>query len=202
MADWIDFKTVKGLATMAGLLAHYGVRFQHKTQLYLPCPLPSHTSKSSGSSFSVNLERNIWSCKSASCIAGRQRTDKDGGNCLDFVVEMERCDLKTAAVKIVDLFGVKPETREMIERESVQAGPDYTLIDWLEKTPQVSAGVRADNPSPLEPSAQAQPVKGHMKEVDVWFDGLISDPPDWKKIKNAVKARLIDSYKNGLAARS
>jgi hypothetical protein len=41
-----------------------------------------------------------------------------------------------------------------------------------------------------------------MKDVDKWFDGLISDPPDWKRIRNAVKARLIESYKNGKEART
>jgi hypothetical protein len=107
--QWIDFKEVKGMATMAGVLEHYGIPFQHKAQIYIPCPLPSHTSKHSGNSLSVNLERSIWSCKSESCITGRN--GKEGGNVLDFVMWMEPCDLKSAATKIVEWFGVKPETK-------------------------------------------------------------------------------------------
>jgi len=42
----------------------------------------------------------------------------------------------------------------------------------------------------------------YMKDVDLWFESLISEPPDWKKIKTAFKARLIESYKNGAASKS
>jgi hypothetical protein len=96
---WLDFKEVKAMATMADVLSHYNVLFQHKTQIYIPCPLPSHTSKHSSNSLSVNLERNVWACKSESCISGRN--GKEVGNVLDFVMWMERCDLKLAAEKIM-----------------------------------------------------------------------------------------------------
>lgn len=202
------------MATMAGVLEHYGVRFQHKTQIYLPCPLPSHTSKSSSNSLSVNLERNIWACKSESCIAGRN--GKEGGNVLDFVMWMERCDLKSAAALIVEWFGKEktPPEGEAISNlkgpnNPTSTEPEHNLVDWLEethaaqqKTPPVAAGVRADNPSPPDTTSPPVNGKGYMKDVDLWFESLISEPPDWKKIKTAFKARLIESYKNGAASKS
>jgi CHC2 zinc finger len=214
MGQWIDFKEVKAMASMADVLAHYGVRFQHKTQIYLPCPLPSHTSKHSSNSLSVNLERNIWACKSESCISGRN--GKEGGNVLDFVMWMERCDLKSAAAKIVEWFGTK-QNAPSPERSAISGTPDnpnppaeeHNLVDWLErKTPDAlwaNPGVRADNPSPPDHNSSAgngnSNPKGYMKDVDVWFESLITDPPDWKKIKTAFKARLIESYKNGAASK-
>jgi hypothetical protein len=57
--------------------------------------------------------------------------------------------------------------------------------------------VRADNPSQPDHKSSAVAVKGFMRSVDDWFDPLISDPPDWKKIKNAIKGKLLESYNNG-----
>ncbi len=210
--EWIDFKEVKGLATMSGLLQHYQVRLRGSSfQLRGNCPLPSHTAKD-GNSFNVNLDRNIWSCKSASCIANRN--GKEGGNVLDFVVQMEGCDLKTAAGKIVEWFGVKqkpplPESRsgEVSNSNPTAPASEHNLVDWLtgptqEKTPpNTQAGVGVENSSPLDPTSNPSNGKGYMKDVDVWFDSLVSDQPDWKIIKNAVKGRLIESYKAGKAAR-
>jgi hypothetical protein len=214
---WLDFKEVKSMATMAGVLGHYGVRFQHRTQIYLPCPLPSHASKHSGNSLSVNLERNIWACKSESCISNRN--GKEGGNVLDFVMWMEQCDLKSAAAKIVEWFGTTPHNGQSVrldtskKTEKTDVSEEHNLVDWLEgaqqKTPAAtlaSPGVRADNPSPPDHTSSAgngnSNPKGYMKDVDMWFDSLISDPPDWKKMRTAVKTRLIESWKNGKAAAS
>lgn len=199
------------MATIADILSHYGVRFQHKTQIYIPCPLPLHTSKSSGNSLSVNLERNIWACKSESCIAGRN--GKEGGNVLDFVMWMERCDLKSAAAKIMEWFGTKPSSDSLTLKEkpnetakdtsSNSLTEEHNLVDWLEqKTPPIAAGVRADNSSPPDHNSSAGNGKGYMTEVDRWLDGLLIEPYDWKTIRNGIKARLIESYKAGKNAKS
>lgn len=212
---------------MAGVLAHYGVSFQHKNQIYIPCPLPSHTSKHSSNSLSVNLERNIWACKSESCIAGRN--GKEGGNVLDFVMWMEGCDLKSAATKIVEWFGTRQEPQnhfhdatKMVEVKSnppveatKPAEPAHSFVTWSygpsnkngsPKIEEPSGGASVqhpvpgsiNNPSPDNHNSSPVPVKGYIgNDVDKWFDSLISDPPDWKQIKNAVKARLIESYHNG-----
>jgi 5S rRNA maturation endonuclease (ribonuclease M5) len=62
-----------------------------------------HSSHKSRDSFSVNPERNVWSCQSASCIAARD--GHAGGNVLDLVALMEHCSLHDAAIRIRDTFG-------------------------------------------------------------------------------------------------
>jgi hypothetical protein len=212
---WVDFKEVKGMATMAGVLEHYGIRFQHKTQIYLPCPLPSHTSKHSSNSLSVNLERNIWACKSESCIGGRN--GKEGGNVLDFVICMEQCDVKTAAAKIVEWFGVKTETKSPMVISRPES--EYNLVDWLEGTSNKNGSPKIEEPSgganvaghnnPSQQNNNPSPVKGKVSaDVDKWFDALIvrkdkeSDADFWQRVREAVKYKFFESYKNGKAART
>ncbi len=105
---WIDLKAVKQSVSMDDLLSRYGVSLKkvNSVQLRGCCPLPTHTSKDSRWSFNVNTERNIWSCKSDSCVSGSGRK---GGNCLDFVAAMEKCSVVDAAKKIVEWYGRKPE---------------------------------------------------------------------------------------------
>jgi len=223
MGQWVDFKEVKGMATMAGVLTHYGVRFQHKNQIYIPCPLPTHTSKHSSNSLSVNLERSVWSCKSESCIAGRN--GKEGGNVLDFVMWMEGCDLKSAAAKIVEWFGTKqaPQTAPKPPALSRSAATGPTFVTWSHGAPNKNGSPKIEepsggadvqhpvpginNPSPPDNNESAGGGKGYIKNVDGWFDALVKrndnedDATFWHRIKNAVKGRLIESYKNGKAAR-
>jgi DNA primase len=65
--------------------------------------LPTHTSRESTASFSVNIARNVWSCQSASCIAARG--GQIGGNVLDLVAAIERCSLREAGLHMVSWFG-------------------------------------------------------------------------------------------------
>ena len=227
---YIDFKQVKTLVTMEELLVRYGVRFIPKSQLHnLSCPFPSHVSKDKNA-LSVNLERNIWSCKSQSCVAGRE--GKEGGNVLDFVMLMEGMTAHQAGEKILEWYDLKKQkprlatealaqTQTNVGHENSRQIPEIQANSApvqprrpigfqpperkIPPEPEMhSSGVRADNPSPPVSTTRSGPVKvkGHMKEVDVWFDSLISDPPDWQKIRNAVKARLIESWRNGKAAAS
>jgi|HubBroStandDraft_2_1064218.scaffolds.fasta_scaffold235946_2 hypothetical protein len=62
--------------------------------------------------------------------------------------------------------------------------------------------MRADNPSPPDSNQAAGNGNGYIKDVDAWFDALIVEPVDLRKLRNAVKAKLIESYKNGKAART
>jgi hypothetical protein len=214
MSQWVDFKEVKTLVTMSVLLQRYRVILRgNGAQLRGACPLPSHTSRD-GLTFNVNLDRHIWSCKSASCISNRN--GKEGGNVLDFVMQMEQCDLKTAAGKIVEWYGTKPESTSGIRQNTHSQTQDpmgnaeeHNLVDWLDathasqqKNPPThgQAGIGANNPSPLDDKSSAQKGNGYCSDVDRWLDGLLVEPLDRKKIGNAVKARLIDSYKAGKAA--
>lgn len=198
----IDFAEVKRMVNMQDLLVHYNVSMRcpnpaRPEQLKGNCPLPTH--KHDGKeSFNVNLERNCWSCWSRSCLAGRD--GKDGG-VLDFARLMEGCSLFEAAAKIVQWFGAKPHAKDLkhglVKRE--KTAEDTSLIDWLERGSSENISERPGAgglPVRSDTSAKAEPVK-YMQEVDRWFDSLISEPPDWQKVRNAVKARLIESYKNG-----
>jgi hypothetical protein len=207
--SWFNYKDVKGMVTMSQLLERYRIllRSTGPRQLKGDCPLPTHSSNSK-TSFNVNLDKNCWSCFATSC-----KRDEISGNVLGFVMAMEGCDLKSAAQKIVEWYGVK-QTAEFVSIPKTDVNkptePENNLVDWLESSnkketsekKEVSSEVVHDavgNPSPPDHNPSPVPVngKGYMKDVDMWFDGLVSDPPDWKKIKTAVKARLIESFKNG-----
>jgi 5S rRNA maturation endonuclease (ribonuclease M5) len=100
-----DFRSIKQRIPIDGVLARYGVKLRSVGPHTLcgPCPLPTHTSRQSHQSFSVNLARQVWSCHSASCIAARH--GRMGGHVIDLVAIMERCSLRHAGIRLQDWFG-------------------------------------------------------------------------------------------------
>jgi DNA primase len=104
--DWVSFQTVKAAVSMEMVLARYGVTLRRlsATSLRGNCPLASHTSEVSIQSFAVQTARNIWSCRSASCVDGRG--GQRGGSIIDFVAAMERCTIREAALKLQSWFPV------------------------------------------------------------------------------------------------
>ena len=70
---WVDFKQLKADVAIEQVLAHYGVHLRRigATELRGRCPLPTHTSSRSRDSFAVNIARNVWSCRSLSCMQAR-----------------------------------------------------------------------------------------------------------------------------------
>ncbi|MBX9660412.1 MAG: toprim domain-containing protein [Nitrospiraceae bacterium] len=101
---FVDFRIVKERVSMQAILDHYNVRLRQANQHSLrgKCPLPTHSSEKSAESFSVQTEKNIWACQSASCAGSRQ--GKKGGNILDFVSVMENCSIREAAQKLHGWF--------------------------------------------------------------------------------------------------
>jgi DNA primase len=102
-----DFKSLKQRISIDQVLARYGVKLRRvgPHTLYGPCPLPTHTSRQSRQSFSVNLSLQVWSCHSASCIAARG--GHIGGHVIDLVAIMERCGLREAGLRLQDWFSVR-----------------------------------------------------------------------------------------------
>jgi len=100
-----DFRSIKQRILIDRVLARYGVKLLPggPHTLHGPCPLPTHTSRHSQESFSVNLARQVWSCHSASCIAARH--GRIGGHVIDLVAIMERCSLRQAGIRLQDWFG-------------------------------------------------------------------------------------------------
>lgn len=99
-----DFKSLKQRIPIDHVLARYGVRLRRvgPHNLYGRCPLPTHNSRQSRQSFSVNLSLNVWSCHSASCIAARG--GHIGGHVIDLVAIMDRCSLRKAGLRLHDWF--------------------------------------------------------------------------------------------------
>lgn len=104
-APQADFKSLKQRIPIDHVLARYGVKLRSvgPRTLYGRCPLPTHTSRQSRQSFSVNLSLQVWSCHSASCIAARG--GHMGGHVVDLVAIMERCGLREAGLRLQDWFG-------------------------------------------------------------------------------------------------
>jgi|HubBroStandDraft_6_1064221.scaffolds.fasta_scaffold343244_1 DNA primase len=103
-APQADFRSIKQRIPIDAVLAHYGVKLRSAGAHTLcgPCPLPTHTSRNSRDSFSVDLSRRVWSCHSASCIAARG--GHLGGHVIDLVTIMERCSLRQAGLRLQDWF--------------------------------------------------------------------------------------------------
>ena len=101
-----DFKSLKQRIPIEHVLARYGLKLRPAGPHTLcgACPLPTHTSRKSRQSFSVNLSLQVWSCHSASCIAARN--GHLGGHVIDLVAILERCSLREAGLRLQDWFSV------------------------------------------------------------------------------------------------
>jgi DNA primase len=109
VTTWVDFKQLKADVAIEQVVAHYGVHLRRVggTELRGRCPLPTHSSSRSRDSFAVNIARNVWSCRSLSCM--QARGGRPGGNILDFVALMERCSIREAALRLQNRSGAAPE---------------------------------------------------------------------------------------------
>jgi DNA primase len=103
-AAWVDFKEIKAHVAIEQVLERYGARVRRiGDELRGACPLPTHTSRRSRDSFSVSPSRNVWSCRSQSCV--QARGGRAGGNILDLVALMEGCSVREAALRLQDWSG-------------------------------------------------------------------------------------------------
>ena len=126
---WIDFKTVKTAVSLEAVLGRYAVKVYrvNKDHVRGKCPLPTHTSATSKLSFVVNTTKNVWSCKSDSCVAARK--GRKGGNVLDFVAVMEGCSIREAADKLASWFGLRadiplvPRTEKEAPEKAAEPAP-------------------------------------------------------------------------------
>lgn len=117
VTTWVDFKQLKADVAIEEVVTQYGVSLRRVggTELRGRCPLPTHTSSRSRDSFAVNIARNVWSCRSLSCM--QARGGRPGGNLLDFVALMERCSIREAALRLQHWSGAAP-TRFIVPRAS------------------------------------------------------------------------------------
>ncbi|HUU41527.1 MAG TPA: CHC2 zinc finger domain-containing protein [Desulfatiglandales bacterium] len=93
--NWVNYKTIKASVTIEQILRHYGVWDNLKPSgrsMIGCCPIHQGTNPRQ---FSVNPEKNIFNCF-GDC--------QGGGNIIDLVAKMEKCDTKEAAKKIQNWF--------------------------------------------------------------------------------------------------
>jgi DNA primase len=123
--SWVDFETIKKTISLEMVLNHYRVELRRSGDtLRGKCPLPTHGSKESRTSFTAALTKGVggvWACQSASCV--KARDGKRGGNALDFVATMEGCPIREAATKMADWFSI-PSAAAKGERSQPAKSPE------------------------------------------------------------------------------
>jgi len=164
---WVDFKAVKAAVSMEAVLKRYGVKVYraNKDHVRGKCPLPSHTSTESKLSFVANITKNVWSCKSASCVDGRE--GKTGGNVLDFVALMERCSIREAAEKLAEWYAIPgvPENIPGVQRGIPPKTEDKTEpVAGSKPVPEKQA--RSPEPETGETTEENKPLAFSLKGID------------------------------------
>ncbi len=123
---WLDFKAIKAAVPIRDVLARYGYLDGLATKghkLVGPCPI--HGGGPNSTSFHVDTRRNIWKCFS---------TCDGGGNVIDLVMAAENCEIREAAERLAEWFG--------LSFERPRAGPT------ARKTPPPVEHVRDDSSDP------------------------------------------------------
>jgi len=183
----LDFEAIKKIRIVDVVAGHYHLPLRFRGDFAnARCPLPTHKDGDKGKNFSINIPDNYWRCFSESCNANNN--GKRGGDVINFVASMENCREKEAAQKLSDWYGIGKE------KPAPQIGKrvDVPHIETHHKEQQ-------------EPSIASGSVK-YMAEIDAWYDitfkRLDSEADDAyrKRTLNAIKGKLVESYRNGKAA--
>jgi hypothetical protein len=178
----LDFAALKKIP-LTSVCARYGIALTFGGKYAkAKCPLPTHKAGDKDKNFNINLEGNYWKCWSESC---NEKAGAKGGDVINFVAVMDGCSQHEAAKKLAGWFPLTEKPAPHIEKRAPEKSP---------KGPQKDS---SDHTSP------GDSVKGYMQDVDAWFEQLVApregeeDDVYWKRIRNGVKSRLIESFKNG-----
>jgi Toprim domain/DNA primase catalytic core, N-terminal domain/CHC2 zinc finger len=148
----IDFARIKREVLVVDVARRYGVDLRGKDKwLHGKCPLPTHESKDSKSSFAVNVAENYWLCHSDSCK--KNRANRRGGDVITFVAVRENCEPYEACRMLLEWFPMNgnKSTPQKAERcASVSEKADAGVL-----------------PKPTEPVAENKPLGfPGFKDVD------------------------------------
>lgn len=205
----LDFAEIKKIQ-LTDVLGRYGIRLRFKGEwANAPCPLPTHKDGDKARSFTINLPQNYWRCFSESC--NEKNAGRKGGDVINFVALMENCRERDAAQKLAEWYGLNGNERQptpkIVAKSERNVNQNKTGPHMESRVMPKGGEGKVVIPTSTKclpdsnPSAIA--VKGYMQEIDAWFDELFGLSPEvaaeeyWKKARNGVKARLIQSYKNG-----
>jgi transposase len=101
---WLDFMHIKGQLPMQRLLDHLGLASRLKgSGPQRRCACPIHRGDGRGRTFSVNLELNQYQCFDAKC--------QSQGDVIDLWAALHQQGLRTAALDLVEMFGLEPAPR-------------------------------------------------------------------------------------------
>jgi hypothetical protein len=183
----VNFEAIKHGVRITDVCARYGIQLRFRGEwASAKCPLPSHKDGNKDKTFQVNVAGNYWKCWSETCNA--KNGGKKGGDVINLVALIDDCSEYQAAQKLAEWFHLdtKEKPGTPIEHRAPEKSPKGTT--------------QKDSSDHNQSSAS---VKGYMADVDAWFDELFkrrNNEPDvdfWKRTRNGVKARLIESFRNG-----
>jgi DNA primase len=185
----LDFQRIKEIR-ITDVCLRYGVPLTFGGKYAkAKCPLPTHKQGDRDKNFNINLEGNFWKCWSGSC---NEKAGGKGGDVINFVALMENCSQHDAAKRLSEWFHV-PETQKPGTHIEHRAS-EKSRIGKSQKN-------SSDHTSPS--GSVKVDTKGYMQDVDRWFDEMIArgdqedDEQYLHRVRNAVKSRLVLSFRNG-----
>ena len=111
--NWVDFKAIKEAVTIGQLLDRYGVKLKRSgKELRDRCPI--HQGDGTDT-FHANTEKYAFHCFSC----------QSKGNVLDFVAAMEKCSVRSAALKIQGWYEIDgtATTMQAVDERQPQSPP-------------------------------------------------------------------------------
>jgi DNA primase len=175
---FVSFKAVKQAVSMAQVLDRYGLAKtlapRGKDSLTGPCPIHHGANPTQ---FRVSPSKNIWNCFGG-C---------PGGNVLDFVAQMEKVDIRQAAILLSEWFSLaiegKPKQRDqraawpsagMSQKEvaPVAEGPQGGPVAPSRATPPSEEVPRQVGATAREEPPQAQELAVITANAPLPFAGL------------------------------
>ena len=159
---YVDFKSIKQSVSMEQILTHYGLldKLARKGDS-LSGANPFDTSSTNPTRFRVSLSKNCWN------IFGSEL----GGNVLDFVAQMENTDVRNAAIRMQEWFGLTASAPEVPEKPLSQ-----------EKKPQQAA------PAPKECE------QGRRENTPLGFSLKHLDPDHTYLTERALDRKTIEHF--------
>ena len=119
-AERIYFEQVKRTVPIGAVLARYGIELKRQGSGILQGRCPVHHG-SNPRQFVVDENKALWNCFSPSC--------KRGGDIFNLVAELEKIDVKNAALLIAEWFHIKSssDVQHRKPKESAMSGGRPTM---------------------------------------------------------------------------
>ena len=144
--QWVDFDSVKAAVTVEQILTHYGItnlRRERGDELRGGCPIHQGDGMRS---FHISKGKKAFCC--FACGAK--------GNLIDFVMAMEKCSFRDAALKLQDWFGLAADKGQTprpagVTPAAVTPGPELAREKRGGENPSTEAGANGGEKEPNKP---------------------------------------------------